>query len=85
MIVDFGCAVTAGLIALWGRFHNSLPPPWTYVGITLALPGVWWLAVALAGGYDSRFIGLGSDEFRRVLNAGICLTAGVVFVMYATK
>jgi exopolysaccharide biosynthesis polyprenyl glycosylphosphotransferase len=85
MIVDFGCAVTAGLIALWGRFHNSLPPPWIYVGITLALPGAWWLAVALAGGYDSRFIGLGSDEFRRVLNAGICLTAGVVFVMYATK
>jgi exopolysaccharide biosynthesis polyprenyl glycosylphosphotransferase len=41
--------------------------------------------VRLAGGYDSRFIGAGSDEFRRILNAGVSLTAGVAIVSYAGK
>jgi exopolysaccharide biosynthesis polyprenyl glycosylphosphotransferase len=41
--------------------------------------------VALAGGYDSRFIGVGSDEFRKIVNAGVCLTAAVAVVSYATK
>ena len=85
MIADFSCAVAAGLVGLEARFGGYHHPPWTYVGITLALPIVWCLAVALAGGYDSRFIGVGSDEFRRVLNAGLCLTAVVAIVVYATK
>ena len=49
------------------------------------LPVLWVISVRLAGGYDSRFIGVGTDEFRRVLNAGICLTAVVAIVSYATK
>ena len=38
---------------------------------------LWVAALWLAGGYDVRFIGTGSDEFRRVLNAAVGLTAGV--------
>jgi exopolysaccharide biosynthesis polyprenyl glycosylphosphotransferase len=49
------------------------------------LPIVWCVTLALVGGYDSRFIGVGSDEFRRVFNAGLCLTAAVPVVVYATK
>ena len=41
--------------------------------------------MALAGGYDSRFIGVGSDEFRRILNAAVSLTATVAVVSYALK
>ena len=46
-------------------------------------------AGALAGrpvagrGYDVRFIGTGSDEFRKVLNAGVSLTAAVAIFSYA--
>ena len=39
----------------------------------------------LAGGYDARFIGVGTDEFRLVLNAGSSLTAAVAILSYATK
>jgi exopolysaccharide biosynthesis polyprenyl glycosylphosphotransferase len=46
---------------------------------------LWVVSVKLAGGYDSRFIGVGTDEFRRVFNAGICLTACVAIISYATK
>jgi exopolysaccharide biosynthesis polyprenyl glycosylphosphotransferase len=56
-----------------------------YVIFTLGLPVLWWLSVALAGGYDARIVGLGSDEFRRVFNAAVGLTAGIAIVSYATK
>ena len=36
---------------------------------------LWVAAPWLAGAYDVRFIGTGSDEFRKVLTAGVSLTA----------
>ena len=44
---------------------------------------LWIGAVWLAGGYDVRFIGTGSDEFRKVLNAGVGLTAAIAVFSYA--
>ncbi|MGO9082104.1 MAG: sugar transferase [Streptosporangiaceae bacterium] len=79
------CALAAGLLAFQLRFDTKGHYPSRYLLLTVALPVFWLLAVWLAGGYDSRFIGVGSDEFRRVLNAGVCLTAGVAVVSYATK
>ena len=55
-----------------------------YLLFSLALPLIWVAAVGLVGGYDSRFIGVGSDEFRRVLNAGVGLTAAVAIAAYAS-
>ena len=46
---------------------------------------LWGGAVALAGGYEPRFIGVGSDEFRRVLNAAVSLLVGVAMVSYFAK
>jgi exopolysaccharide biosynthesis polyprenyl glycosylphosphotransferase len=43
---------------------------------------LWVGALWLAGAYDVRFIGTGSDEFRKVLNAGIGLTAAVAIFSY---
>src|SRR5262249_56205455 len=42
-------------------------------------------SVAVARGYDERIIGLGSDEFRRVFNAAVSLTAAIAIVSYATR
>ncbi len=53
-----------------------------YVALSLALPLLWLAAVGLAGGYDVRFIGTGSDEFRKILNAGVGLTAAVAIFSY---
>jgi hypothetical protein len=54
-----------------------------YLALSLALPVLWVAALWLAGAYDVRFIGTGSDEFRKVLNAGIGLTAAVAIFSYA--
>jgi hypothetical protein len=51
--------------------------PLGYDVLTCVLPLLWVAAVGLAGGYDSRFIGLGSDEFRKVLNAAVGLTVAL--------
>ncbi len=85
VVTDYVCALAAGLVALGVRFHGYPRPPWPYVVFTLILPIVWWVAVALTGGYESRFFGVGPEEFRRVLNAGVTLTAGFAIVSYATK
>jgi exopolysaccharide biosynthesis polyprenyl glycosylphosphotransferase len=82
--VDGACALAAGLAALVIRFHNPASAP-VHVILTVSLPLLWWVSVALARGYDVRFIGLGSEEFRRVLNAAVSLTGAVAIVSYAAR
>jgi exopolysaccharide biosynthesis polyprenyl glycosylphosphotransferase len=81
VLADGICALAAGLLALEIRFGGQ----GIYLFFACGLPVLWCVTVAIAGGYDARFIGVGSDEFRRVLNAAVSLTAGVAVVSYATK
>src|ERR1700680_4017419 len=78
------CAVVAGLLAFQLRFGSQSYQQAEYLAFTVALPVLWVASIALARGYDPRFIGVGSDEFRRVLSAAVSLTAGVAVVSYAT-
>lgn len=79
-VMDLGCSIVAICAALGLRFGSS--SPLSYVLFSLAFPLLWSIAMALAGGYDARFIGTGSDEFRKVLNAGVSLTAGLAIFSY---
>jgi exopolysaccharide biosynthesis polyprenyl glycosylphosphotransferase len=84
-LADWTCALAAGAVAARIRFGGQAYLPVTYLSLTCGLPVAWWMSVLLAGGYDARFIGLGSDEFRRILSAAVNLTAGVAVVSYAAK
>jgi exopolysaccharide biosynthesis polyprenyl glycosylphosphotransferase len=84
-VVDCACALVGGLLAAGIRFGFQDHLPAAYLGCTCGLPVVWWASVLLAGGYDSRFIGLGSDEFRRIINATVSLIAVVAFLSYSAK
>jgi exopolysaccharide biosynthesis polyprenyl glycosylphosphotransferase len=79
-LADLGCAILGVFIAVQLRFGNDITP--TYTALSMALPVFWLAAVWLAGGYDVRFVGTGSDEFRKVLNAGIGLTAAIALFSY---
>ena len=81
VLADFGCAIVGVFAAAQLRFGNQVTG--TYIALSLALPALWIGAVWLAGGYDVRFIGTGSDEFRKVLNAGVGLTAAIALFSYA--
>ncbi len=82
---DGACGLTAGLLAYQVRFDSSGRRPSEYLLMSLSLPIVWLLTLMFAGAYDPRFIGVGSDEFRRVLNAGAFLIASVAILSYAFK
>lgn len=85
MVIDGGVALLAGALALRGRLdhHGHVPP--SYAAMTILLPFAWVACVALARGYEARFIGAGADEFRRIINAGISLTGAIAILSYATS
>ncbi len=82
-LADLGCAVLGVFMAAQVRFGSYVTP--MYLGLSLALPVLWIASLWLAGAYDVRFIGTGSDEYRKVLNAGVSLTAAVAIFSYAVN
>jgi len=82
-LADLGCAVVGVFIAAQVRFGSNVTS--MYLALSLALPVLWVAALWLAGAYDVRFIGTGSDEYRKVLNAGVSLTAAVAIFSYAVN
>ena len=82
-LADFGCAVVGVFMAAQIRFGSNVTH--MYLALSLALPVLWLAALWLAGAYDVRFIGTGSDEYRKVLNAGVSLTAAVAIFSYADQ
>jgi exopolysaccharide biosynthesis polyprenyl glycosylphosphotransferase len=82
-VADLGSAILGVFAAAEFRFSNQVTG--TYITLSLTLPVLWLVAIWLAGGYDVRFIGTGSDEFRKVLNAGMGLTLAVAVFSYAVN
>jgi exopolysaccharide biosynthesis polyprenyl glycosylphosphotransferase len=78
---DFVAGAVGAVAAVGVRFGDH--PTNRYVVLTLALPPLWLAAMRIVGGYEMRFLGAGSDEFRRVLNAGVTLTAALVLISYS--
>jgi exopolysaccharide biosynthesis polyprenyl glycosylphosphotransferase len=84
-LVDALCVLAAALLAFRVRFDDHDHGAGAYLALSAILPLLWLICIALAGGYDKRFIGVGSDEFRRVVNGGVFLTSAVAIVAYAAK
>jgi exopolysaccharide biosynthesis polyprenyl glycosylphosphotransferase len=82
-IADFSAAVVAAIAAVGVRF--GVHPNGRYLILSLTLPLLWMTAVRVFGGYERRFLGVGSDEFRRVLNAGLSLTGALALISYAVN
>jgi exopolysaccharide biosynthesis polyprenyl glycosylphosphotransferase len=80
---DFAVAAVAAVAAVGLRFGASPTPK--YVVLSLSLPLLWMISVRVVGGYEMRFLGTGSDEFRKVLNAGFSLTAALALISYAVN
>ena len=82
-LADLGAAVVAAATAVGARFGSGVSGK--YVVVAAALPALWMIAVRVAGGYEMRFLGAGSDEFRRVLNAAVILTSALILVSYSVN
>ena len=82
-LADLGAAVVAAATAVGARFGGGVSGK--YLVVAAALPALWMIAVRVAGGYEMRFLGAGSDEFRRVLNAAVILTSALILVSYSAN
>ena len=58
--VDFVSALAAGFVAYEIRFDRHGYASAAYLALSALLPVLWIASVALAGGYDQRFIGVGT-------------------------
>jgi exopolysaccharide biosynthesis polyprenyl glycosylphosphotransferase len=71
-------AITAHVLRFGFWLSAELPGPGIpYVVIALASVPTWLTVLSLAGCYDRRVLGLGSEEFRRILNGGVHFLAVV--------
>jgi exopolysaccharide biosynthesis polyprenyl glycosylphosphotransferase len=80
---DFAIAAVCSTVAIMVRFGGHLGL--VYAMLCLALPLLWIATLLLFGAYSVSSIGTGSDEFRKVLNAGFSLTAGMAILSYAVN
>jgi exopolysaccharide biosynthesis polyprenyl glycosylphosphotransferase len=83
VIADFSVAIVAAIAAVGVRFGTNANS--RYLILSLILPLLWVVTVRIFGGYERRFLGTGSDEFRRVLNAGLSLTGALALISYAVN
>jgi exopolysaccharide biosynthesis polyprenyl glycosylphosphotransferase len=80
---DAGVALLAGAVAFGVRFGHVTAYSRSYLLLTVLFPVAWMLALLLSHAYERRFLFIGNDEYRRVLNAGIGLTAALAVLSYA--
>jgi exopolysaccharide biosynthesis polyprenyl glycosylphosphotransferase len=85
MLADLACALGGGLFAAHIRFGGYGHIQSVYVFLIIATPLLWCTSMLLAGGYDTKVIGLGSDEFRRVINAAGSVAVVVIITSYVTR
>ena len=82
VVVDAALISVAGWVAL-ERFGDLGTVEGVPYGVLAALLApVWIVVLAVSRAYESRFVGVGSDEFRRVFDGSIRLLAAVATVSF---
>ena len=88
VFIDLGVVLFAGVVALLLRFGTTqatLRGGISYPLVAVSLPVLWIGVLALSRCYESRFLGTGTEEYQRVFNASIRLTALVALIAYSAK
>jgi exopolysaccharide biosynthesis polyprenyl glycosylphosphotransferase len=86
LVLDFVIAAIAAAGAFEARFSNGLTNYNSrYALLSALLPVAFTASLAANRAYEKRYLFVGTDEYQRVLRAGLALTAATVFVAYATE
>jgi exopolysaccharide biosynthesis polyprenyl glycosylphosphotransferase len=92
LLADVGAAALASYLAITnfeqarsGLTQADNDVVWFYTVAYLLLPLGWLITLWANGAYDRRYLGLGTDEFKRVVRAGTMMVAGVSFLAFTTK
>lgn len=82
VLLDFCVSTVAALAAPLVHFADPSPSGRAYLVCSLLFPVLWVVAAAASRAYEQRFIGNGSEEYRRVFNAAIRYGAVVAAVAF---
>ncbi|MGN9764196.1 sugar transferase [Micromonospora sp. SD12] len=92
LLLDFAAAAVASLIAIEtfdqsraGFYNAEQDPTWFHTVAFVLLPLGWIVSLWANRAYDRRYLGLGPDEYKRVIRAGVAVAATVSFLAFATK
>lgn len=87
LLTDLTALTLAGIIAVLVRFGDSpdLVRGVSYYGVAAVIVACWLCALAAGRCYEQRFVGAGSEEFRRVGNASFRVAAVVALVGYGAQ
>ncbi|MGW4464362.1 sugar transferase [Micromonospora sp. NPDC004704] len=91
LLLDFGAAALASWVSIQ-RFEKAtsgfngadVDATWFHTVTYLLLPLGWLLVLWGNRAYDRRYLGIGTEEFKRVVRAGIVVAASVSFLAFAT-
>ena len=86
--LDFVAVLIAGIVGFVLRwvipFSVELNDP-TYVSLVVVVVVSWMVVLVLRGAYDTRVLGVGSEEFKRVVSATATVFGAVAVVTFALK
>jgi exopolysaccharide biosynthesis polyprenyl glycosylphosphotransferase len=89
IVLDTLVLLTAGLLGAALRFGSTVENAEVrgipYVLVSLLITPVWVGVLTLSRCYETRFMGNGSEEFKRVANASFRVAALLVFLAFMTK
>ena len=87
-LFDLLAVVTAGVVGFILRwaipYSVELNNP-TYVSLVLVVIVSWMAVLVLRGAYDTRMLGVGSEEFKRVVGASAMVFAAIAVFAFAFK
>ncbi|MDP2287394.1 MAG: sugar transferase [Actinomycetota bacterium] len=88
VIWDFIAITVAGIVGFTLRwaipFNVEINDP-TYVSLVVIVVIAWMAVMVLRGAYDTRVLGVGSEEFKRVVSATATVFGAVAIVVFAFK
>jgi len=87
-LLDLAAIFIAGVVGFVLRwaipYSVELNDP-TYVSLVVVVVAAWLLVLVLKGAYDTRVLGVGSEEFKRVVSATATVFGAVAIVALALK
>ncbi|MGH8880541.1 MAG: exopolysaccharide biosynthesis polyprenyl glycosylphosphotransferase, partial [Stackebrandtia sp.] len=82
---DIAAGVVGAGAAFAARFGQVSQYNLVYLALIAVLPLLWLTVLAMSGAFEARFLFVGTDEYQRVVRAGIAVTAVVAVVSYVLE
>jgi len=84
-VIAITIAGITGFVLRWAIPFNVDFGDLTYVSLVVIVVTAWVLVLTLRGAYDTRILGVGSEEFKRVVTATATVFGTVAVVAFALK